>query len=52
VAAAQREVADELGVPAVALDREVLRPEHFGEDGFHPGPVGLEQLARLVVDRL
>jgi lysophospholipase L1-like esterase len=52
VAAAQQEVADELGVPAVALDRELLRPEHFGADGFHPGPVGLEQLARLVVDRL
>jgi lysophospholipase L1-like esterase len=49
VAAAQREVADELGVPVVALDRAVLRPDHFGEDGFHPGPAGLEQLAQLVV---
>jgi lysophospholipase L1-like esterase len=49
VAAAQREVADELGVPVVTLDRQRLRPEHFGEDGFHPGPEGLALLARLVV---
>jgi lysophospholipase L1-like esterase len=52
VAAAQCEVAAELGVPAVRLDRTVLRPELFGEDGFHPGAAGIRELADLVVTHL
>jgi lysophospholipase L1-like esterase len=52
VAAAQQEAATALEVPAIGLDRSVLRPELFGEDGFHPGPDGLRELAELVLDHL
>jgi lysophospholipase L1-like esterase len=52
VANAQQQVAGELGVPVVRLDRTVLRPELFGDDGFHPGADGLRELAELVVDHL
>jgi lysophospholipase L1-like esterase len=52
VANAQHQVAAELGVPAVRLDRSVLRPELFGDDGFHPGAAGLGELAELVVEHL
>jgi lysophospholipase L1-like esterase len=52
VAAAQHRVAAELGIPAVALDRDVLRPELFGSDGFHPGAAGVRELVELVLDRL
>jgi lysophospholipase L1-like esterase len=49
VAAAQCEVAEELGVPAVRLDRGQLRPELFGEDGFHPGAGGVHELVERIV---
>jgi lysophospholipase L1-like esterase len=52
VATAQCEVADDLGVAAVRLDRGVLQPELFGADGFHPGAEGIRELVELVVTHL
>lgn len=49
---AQGAIADEYDVPVVALPRETLSPELFGDDGFHPGPVGHERTAAAVVDHL
>jgi lysophospholipase L1-like esterase len=52
VAAAQCAVAEELGVPAIRLDRKVLRAELFGQDGFHPGAAGIGELVELIAARL
>ena len=51
-ARAQAEVAEAWGVPVVALPRQVLPPEVFGDDGFHPGAVGHARLAEGVLARL
>lgn len=48
VARAQAAVADGYGVATVLLTRDGLVPEMFGRDGFHPGTVGHERLARRV----
>jgi lysophospholipase L1-like esterase len=47
VAAAQRRVAADLGVPVVRADGH-LPPATFGPDGFHPGPIGVATLADRV----
>jgi lysophospholipase L1-like esterase len=48
VAAVQREVAAELGIPVVDATREDVSAELFGDDGFHPGPAAVD----LLVDRI
>lgn len=52
VARVQEEVAVELGVPVIRLPRNVLPPEVFGDDGFHPGTVGHEILADALLEHL
>jgi lysophospholipase L1-like esterase len=52
VAAAQCEVVEERDVAAVRLGRDLLRPRHFGDDGFHPGAEGIVALTERILDRL
>jgi lysophospholipase L1-like esterase len=52
VARVQAAVAADLAVPLVRADRELLAPEVFGPDGFHPGTIGQELLAAEVLRRL
>ena len=48
----QERVAEEFGVSVMALPREALPPDVFGEDGFHPGEIGHARLAGGVLARL
>ncbi len=48
----QAEVAGPWGVEVLPLARDVLPPEVFGDDGFHPGPVGHRRLADGILRRL
>lgn len=50
VAAAQAEVAAELGVLTVPLP--TVPPAMYGADGFHPGDVGQAAMARVTADAL
>jgi lysophospholipase L1-like esterase len=52
VARVQMQVAGELAVPVVPAGRQLLTPEVFGPDGFHPGSLGHELLAAEVLRRL
>jgi lysophospholipase L1-like esterase len=52
VARIQGRVAAEFGVPVIELPKAALPPEVFGEDGFHPGPIGHARLAEGVLARL
>lgn len=49
VARAQARAAAELDVAVISLSREVLPPEVFGEDGFHPGDRGHAVLAEKIL---
>ncbi|MDX1509929.1 MAG: SGNH/GDSL hydrolase family protein [Nitriliruptorales bacterium] len=51
VRALQRDAARQAGVPLVELP-DVLDRGAFGVDGFHPGPVGQDALARRVAAEL
>lgn len=48
----QRAIAEDHGVPVVALPRALLPPEVFGDDGFHPGPAGHERTATAILEHL
>lgn len=48
---AQRRVLEERGVPIAAADRGAT-PDMFGEDGLHPGALGIEVISSLVVGAL
>ena len=48
----QERVAQEFGASVIALPREALPPEVFGQDGFHPGEIGHARLAGGVLRRL
>lgn len=48
----QAAIAAEQEVQVVALPREILDPEVFGGDGFHPGPIGHERTAAAIIEWL
>jgi len=48
----QRRVAAVHGVDTIAMPRQVLSPEVFGHDGFHPGVVGHRRIAAALTERL
>jgi len=48
----QERVADGFGASVIALPREALPHDVFGEDGFHPGEIGHARLAGGVLARL
>jgi lysophospholipase L1-like esterase len=52
VARLQQRVAEELGVPLVAIPRSDLAPAVFADDGFHPGPLGHERVSGRVLAHL
>lgn len=52
VARAQQRAADDMDVAIARLDDDEPRPEHFGEDGFHPGAEAAEAMARALADAL
>lgn len=45
----QGRVAAALAVPVVGLPRRDLTPDVFGEDGFHPGPLGHERISSRIL---
>ncbi len=48
----QAAIAEQQDVQVIALPREALDPEVFGDDGFHPGALGHERTAAAIVERL
>lgn len=52
LAVAQERVAVDLGVAVVRAGRDVLSPDLFGPDGFHPGALGHERLSAQVLERV
>jgi lysophospholipase L1-like esterase len=48
----QAAIAEQHDIEVVALPREMLDPEVFGDDGFHPGALGHERTAAAIIDRL
>ncbi len=48
----QRRVAAAHGVDTIAMPRQVLPPEVFGDDGFHPGVIGHRRMAAALIERL
>lgn len=48
----QQRIADELGVPVVAIPRDELGADVFAADGFHPGPLGHERASGKILTHL
>lgn len=51
-ARAQVRAARGFGLELIRMPRQVLPPEVFGDDGFHPGVVGHRRMAAVLIERL